>query len=399
MGIHNSSGPPIEQRVGNPITEKNTKKINMKAFTTACALIAGVSAESHIGLPLAGSFSPVYGHGVAHHPLTYSRPVYGPLYTGVHHPIVHYPIYKREAEAEPGFTYQSKVTHPDEKAVYEYRVNVDQMGNGQSYQFQQQHQRNNVMGQHQLQNQIGSQMFGRVDQLNGQQMQYHNVDESTSPPMNTQNIGGRFDLVPVVENNHIDRQQDLGRQEIAAQVDNQMENDMFDMFHSTCYDMVDRLMTQHGDVNRRDQYRISHDRRMNNRMSGRHHTGRQQGGQIVGAQGNMQDDMFDMFHSTCYDMVDRLIEQHKASNLRNQYMRHLDERLNNLYNYKRMFQRQNEARRNMNNQHRMFKREAEPSFEYDVTAEHENNNHHMVSRNQQMMDVMTRPQQQTYRRN
>merc|ERR1712212_525770 len=175
---------------------------------------------------------------------------------------------------------------------------------------------------------------------------------------------------------------------------------MFDMFHSTCYDMVDRLMTQHRDVNRRDQYRISHDRRMNNRMSGRHHTGRQQDGQIVGAQGgNMQDDMFDMFHSTCYDMVDRLIEQHKASNLRNQYMRHLDERLNNLYNYKRMFQRQNEARRNMNNQHRMFKREAKPSFEYDVTAEHENNNHQMVSRNQQMMDVMTQPQQQTYHRN
>merc|ERR1712121_497543 len=201
-----------------------------------------------MGLPLAsGGFSPVYGYGVAHHPLTYSHPVYGPVYTGVHQPIVHHPIFKREAEAEPSFTYQSNVTHPDEKAVYEYHVNVDQMRNGQSYQFQQQHQRNNMMGQHQIQNQIGSQMFGRVDQLNGQQMQYHNVDESTSPPMNTQNIGGRFDLVPVVENNHIDRQQVLGRQEIAAQVDNQMENDMFDMFHSTCYDMVDRLMTQHGD--------------------------------------------------------------------------------------------------------------------------------------------------------
>merc|ERR1712111_135832 len=189
MGIHNSSGPPIEQRVGNPITEKKHKKINMKAFTTACALIAGVSAESHMGLPFAsGGFSPVYSYGVAHHPLTYSRPVYGPVYTGVHHPIVHHPIFKREAEAEPSFTYQSKVTHPDEKAVYEYRVNVDQMGNGQSYQFQQQHQRNNMMGQHQLQNQIGSQMFGRVDQLNGQQMQYHNVDG-----MNTQKIGGQMD--------------------------------------------------------------------------------------------------------------------------------------------------------------------------------------------------------------
>jgi len=161
----------------------------MKAFTTACALIAGVSAESHMGLPFAsGDFTPVYGYNVAHHPLTYSRPVYGPVYTGVHHPIVHHPIFKREAEAEPSFTYQSKVTHPDEKAVYEYRVNVDQMGNGQSYQFQQQHQRNNMMGQHQLQNQIGSQMFGRVDQLNGQQMQYHNVDGRNTPK-----IGGQMD--------------------------------------------------------------------------------------------------------------------------------------------------------------------------------------------------------------
>merc|ERR1712111_100828 len=257
----------------------------MKAFTTACALIAGVSAESHMGLPFSsGGFSPVYSHGVAHHPLTYSRP-------------------------DPSITYQSKVTHPDEKAVYEYRVNVDQMGNGQSYQFQQQHQRNNMMGQHQLQNQIGSQMFGRVDQLNGQQMQYHNVDG-----MNTQKIGGQMDSRRNQMDTHMNRmdtqmnpkipKKDLGRQDIAAQVENQMENDMFDMFHSTCYDMVDRLMTQHRDVNRRDQYRISHDRRMNNRMSGRHHTGRQQDGQIVGAQGNMQDDMFDMFHSTCYDMVD-----------------------------------------------------------------------------------------------
>merc|ERR1712029_36546 len=287
MGIHNSSGPPIEQRVGNPITEKNTKKISMKAFTTICALIAGVSAESHIGLPLAGSFSPVYGHGVAHHPLTYSRPVYGPVYTGVHHPIVHHPIvhhpiFKREADAEPRFTYQTKVTHPDEKSGYEYRVNVDPMGNGHSsassYQFHEQ-QRDNMMRQQQRQNQMGNQM---VRQRNNQMM--------------------------------------AGR-------DNQMVN-------------------EYG-----------------------------------------------------YDMFDQMIEQRQDSNMRDEYLRRQDGRMNNFYSYERMLQRQNEARRNMNNQHRMFKREAEPSFEYDVTAEHENNNHQMVSRNQQMMDVMTRPQQQTYRRN
>merc|ERR1712029_338759 len=305
MGIHNSSGPPIEQRVGSPITEKNTKKISMKAFTTACALIAGVSAESHIGLPLAGSFSPVYGHGVAHHPLTYSRPVYGPVYTGVHHPIVHHPIvhhpiFKREADAEPRFTYQTKVTHPDEKSGYEYRVNVDPMGNGHSsassYQFHEQ-QRDNMMRQQQRQNQMGNQMlFGRVDQFNCQQMQY-GMDNR---------MGGRMDM-----HNQMVRQRN---NQMMAGRDNQMVN-------------------EHG-----------------------------------------------------YDMFD-------------QYLRRQDGRMNNFYSYERMLQRQNEARRNMNNQHRMFKREAEPSFEYDVTAEHENNNPQMVSRNQQMMDVMTRPQQQTYRGN
>merc|ERR1711936_1287622 len=313
MGIHNSSGPPIEQRVGNPITEKNTKKISMKAFTTACALIAGVSAESlSIRLPFAGSFSPVYSHGVAHHPLTYSRPVYGPVYTGVHHPIVHHPIFKREADAEPRFTYQTKVTHPDEKSGYEYRVNVDPMGNGHSsassYQFHEQ-QRDNMMRQQQRQNQMGNQMFGHVDQFNGQQMQYGNDNR----------MGGRMDM-----HNQMVRQRN---NQMMAGRDNQMVN-------------------EHG-----------------------------------------------------YDMFDQMIEQRQDSNMRDQYLRRQDGRMNNFYSYERMLQRQNEARRNMNNQHRMFKREAEPSFEYDVTAEHENNNHQMVSRNQQMMDVMTQPQQQIYHRN
>merc|ERR1711962_576952 len=32
MGIHNSSSPPIEQRVGNPITEKKTQKNQHEGF-------------------------------------------------------------------------------------------------------------------------------------------------------------------------------------------------------------------------------------------------------------------------------------------------------------------------------------------------------------------------------
>merc|ERR1712168_1261966 len=310
MGIHNSSSPPIEQRVGNPITEKNQKNINMKAFTTACALVAGVSAASYFG-----GIIPVYTTGAPHpHPFPqfggpYSRPMYG-LYQP--HPIaglrpIYAPSNLHKREAEPSFTYQSKVTHTEERSVYEYRVNVDQLGNGKSYQFQ---QRDNM---HQRQSQMRPQMVGPMDPMNNQRMQY-DMDSR---------MGGRMNI----------------NEQMVRQGNNQMMNER----------------------------------------------GR--------------------------DSFDRMIEQRQDDRVR-EYLRRQDGRMNNIYSYERMLQRQNEARRNMNNRdmtrqgmgrfddnrnHRMFKREAESSFEYDVTAEHENNNNRqLMSRNQQMMDAMTRPQQQTY---
>merc|ERR1711973_69058 len=83
-----------------------------------------------------------------------------------------------------------------------------------------------------------------------------------------------------------------------------------------------------------------------------------------------------------------------------------------------MHQRNNNMERHMSNmeQHRqgLGKREAEPSFEYDVVAEHDanrdmHNNRQMLQNNQQMMTlrknpqhemlntIMVRPAQQTYR--
>merc|ERR1711931_223055 len=332
MGIHNSSIHPIEQRVGNPITEQKTQKNrNMKAFTTACALVAGVSADSQFY----SSDIPFYSAGLTHpittpivqyarqpvqaiqpiqavQPIQAMQPIQAiqpiqSLYTtyGVHHPMMaagH--LIKREADAEPRFTYQTKVEHPDERSTYEYRVNVDQMGNGNSYQFHEQ-QRDNLMRQQELQNQL----MGRT---NGQGMQY-NMD---------QQMGGRMNQ------------------------DNQM-------------------------MHQRDNQMMH-----------------QRGNQMVNERGSY-DLMFDL-------MFDRMMEQRQDDNQR-QYMRRQDGRMNNFYSYERMLQRQNEARRNMNNrhmnmnnQHRMFKREADSSFEYDVVAEHDNS---QMSRNQQMMDVMIRPQQ------
>merc|ERR1711962_1549927 len=332
MGIHNSSIHPIEQRVGNPITEQKTQKNrNMKAFTTACALVAGVSADSQFY----SSDIPFYSAGLTHpittpivqyphqpvqaiqpiqavQPIQAMQPIQAiqpiqSLYStyGVHHPMMaagH--LIKREADAEPRFTYQTKVEHPDERSVYEYRVNVDRMGNGNSYQFHEQ-QRDNLMRQQQLQNQL-------IGHTNGQRMQY-NMD---------QQMGGRMNQ------------------------DNQM-------------------------MHQRDNQMMH-----------------QRGNQMVNERGSY-DLMFDL-------MFDRMMEQRQDDNQR-QYMRRQDGRMNNFYSYERMLQRQNEARRNMNNrqmnmnnQHRMFKREANSSFEYDVVAEHDNS---QMSRNQQMMDVMIRPQQ------
>merc|ERR1711931_380384 len=110
MGIHNSSIHPIEQRVGNPITEQKTQKNrNMKAFTTACALVAGVSADSQFY----SSDIPFYSAGLTHpittpivqyarQPVQAMQPIQAIYSTyGVHHPMMaagH--LIKREADAE-----------------------------------------------------------------------------------------------------------------------------------------------------------------------------------------------------------------------------------------------------------------------------------------------------------
>merc|ERR1711931_428979 len=128
---------------------------------------------------------------------------------------------------------------------------------------------------------------------------------------------------------------------------------------------------------------------MDNHMGNRMHQNNQMGNRMH--QNNQ------MRNEHGYNMFDRMIQQRQDNNQK-EFMRHQDGRLNNFYSYERMLQRQNEARNNMNNrgrfdnnQHRMFKREAESGFEYDVTAEHDNIDRQMVSRNQQMMHVMTRP--------
>merc|ERR1712241_1169689 len=161
MGIHNSSSYPIDQRVANLITEK-PKKI-MKAFTTACALIAGsASADSHFynqGLvyPAQAAYPAHQVYGV-HTPFNYipQHQAVGGYYFN-HPAMAGHPLFKREAEAE--FSYQSKVTHPEEQAAYEFKVNVDQMGNGKSYQHHEQ------LDNHRQQYNMDNRMDSRMNQM------------------------------------------------------------------------------------------------------------------------------------------------------------------------------------------------------------------------------------------
>merc|ERR1711942_456776 len=305
----------------------------MKAFTTACALIAGsASADSQF-----------YNNGFIHHPI---QTAYHPAVYGVHpqttpltympqaaalggyylnHPAmaVHPTLIKREAEAEPEFSYQSKVTHPEEKSAYEFRVNVDQMGNGRSYQHHQQmdsrmNQRNQMDNHRNQMVQMDSRMNQR-NQMDSRMNQYNldrhmsQMDQYMDSPRSRMN------------------QMDMHRR-------NQMDSRMNQIDgHRMQYTMEQNRMNQINEMSREG------------------------------------------------DMFDRMMEQRQDSNMRDYMARRQQGGRNNMYSYERMLQRQNEARRMMNNQERrMFKREAEGSFEYDVTAEHSaDNNRHMVIHPQQ----------------
>merc|ERR1712055_1231876 len=147
MGIHNSSILSTERRVVN----HNTFKPNMKAFMTACAVLASSANADpqlfsnlvnldqtvrHPGLIQPYNVVPLnhvsYAHTVnAPHPL-------GPVMTSVpsysvaalpnHHFI------KREAEPETPYEIKSKVENPADGSEQEVQIKVDAFGKGKSFQ-------------------------------------------------------------------------------------------------------------------------------------------------------------------------------------------------------------------------------------------------------------------------
>merc|ERR1711972_747653 len=145
MGVHNSSCLPIEWRVAN-------HRLNMKAFMTLCAFLAGsVSADSQHILnrisfdQLTGMTSPL----IPAYSM-YPSPINPISYTNVldySSPLV-YHLIKREAEPDTPYVFKTEVVNPEDGSEYRSEVQVDRNGNGRSYQRVEQKegmQMNNLM--------------------------------------------------------------------------------------------------------------------------------------------------------------------------------------------------------------------------------------------------------------
>merc|ERR1711962_1203354 len=121
MGIHNSSNLSTEWRVAN--------HINMKAFMTICALLAGsASADPQYllrsGIPYSTQLTPFsYSYQLA--------PTVG--YSNV------LQLIKREADPESPYAYEAKVVNPADGSKYQFDVEVDKFGDGKSHQRVEQH--------------------------------------------------------------------------------------------------------------------------------------------------------------------------------------------------------------------------------------------------------------------
>merc|ERR1711990_828424 len=158
MGIHNSSILSTERRVVN----HNTFKPNMKAFMTACAVLASSANADpqlfsnlvnlgqtvrHPGLIQPYNVVPLnhvsYGHTFnAPHPL-------GPVMTSVpSYTVAALPIHqfiKREAEPETPYEIKSKVENPADGSEQEVQIKVDASGKGKSFQRVEQKDQPEVM--------------------------------------------------------------------------------------------------------------------------------------------------------------------------------------------------------------------------------------------------------------
>merc|ERR1712241_713126 len=409
---------------GLRIQKKNIKN-NMKAFTTACALIgASASADSQFytapmlhgagvlpqtAVPVYGPVHPLAttaytGAGAASvvptvgyvapalaaiRPATVTVTHSAPAVTGVAHQtalvgvqrqVVAGPVVvgapgliKREADAEAGeFQYQTKVENPKDQSKYEYSVKVDHKGNGKSYQYHGQKNEDKMSDVYNLDDDhMGTMKAHEQDHHHRNMMEQHR------------------------QRNMMDQHRQRNMVDQHRQRNMVNSNQMMEQQHLQQRNMIDMEQHRQRNMVNQDQIRM----RMLDQQNQR-----QRFDQMMNQQ-QEQDMLNTLMEQRQDNMLNTLMEQRQDNNVMREYMMKKlrdSSRMNNMYTFGRMHQRNNNMDRHMSNmeQHRqMFKREAEPSFEYDVVAEHDanrdmHNNRQMYQNSQQMMTLRENPQQE-----
>merc|ERR1711973_828998 len=308
MGIHNSSNLSTEWRVAN--------HINMKAFMTICALLAGsASADPQYllrsGIPYSTQLTPFsYSYQLA--------PTVG--YSNV------LQLIKREADPESPYAYEAKVVNPADGSKYQFDVEVDQFGDGKSHQRVEQHDNTPVATDNYLMDQAMIEQNRmdrlRMDRMRQRVMEQNLNEQRRAEPMMLEKE--RQDQRLMYQNQMDQRQMPQGQMNQRQMSQNQMNQ---------------RQMSQSQmDQSRRDQNQMGH--RMANPMM------------RIGNQNDPR--MYSRMEQDKMNMVNRrMLNDNRRQTAGNRMMRN-----------------DNVIERGQMQSGRMMKREAGPSFSYTVSTGH-----------------------------
>merc|ERR1711962_393168 len=341
MGFHNSSYLSTEWRVAN--------HINMKAFMTICALLAGSASADPQYIQNLVSYKHPAGMPLVPYSLS-ALPLNPISYTNIIHPtipsaiipttFINQGIIKREAEPETPYAYGSKVVNLKDGSKYEFDVKVDKNGDGKSHQRVEQHDNTPV---------------ARDDYLMDQRMiEQNRMDRLRMDQMKQQ----------VMEKNLLD----MRKSEQMKKEQNRLDQRLMDKNQMDQRQMDQRMMSQ----NQMDQRMMARNQMSQNRMD--------QGmtNPMMRSQGQMD--------SRMYSMVGQremgLMNQRMMDNSRRQMS---GNRINQ--NVQDMEHNQ------MKSRHIMKREAAGPSFAYTVSTGHpsEQSRHMMQLINYQMPIVDSIP--------
>merc|ERR1712168_443624 len=338
MGIHNSSYLSTEWRVAN--------HINMKAFMTICALLAGSATADpqNVGLLQTGTPLIQYSlpspslNGIRYTKYQMDQPTVVPMYT------LGYPsLIKREAEPESPYAYGSRVVNTEDGSKYEFDVQVDKNGDGKSHQrVEQQDTRpvpidNYLMNQRMIEQNRRDRM--RMDQMS-QQVMEANLQDLRQTDLKEQS---RLDQqrLPYLQNQMDQRMRSQGHQ-------NQMDQRIRSQDHQDQMEQRSRM-----NQDQMPQHQMAQNHMVQNQMT------QKQMAQNQMAQNQMAQNQ----------MAQNQMDQNRMS----QMLGNQDQMDTGMYRMDSNRMRVNKMRDNVNrmqSNRRMIKREAGPSFAYTVSTGH-----------------------------